>query len=123
MRMTSNIGSATALIALLALTTAMPAAASNLGFLKQAPIANFTERDLDLANGALGRALRSPEPGSAFDWTNPDTKAGGKVTFVRAFERDGRTCREVEIVNRAQGRTGKGNYSLCQVGGVWKLAR
>lgn len=104
---------------------ALPASgslASGLTFLGRDAIARFNEQDLDLMRGALGRALRSPEFDLAQPWSNPATGAGGEITPLRAFERQGRPCRELRVKSWHRKVNSEGVYALCRRDGRWTLA-
>ena len=108
------------LIALaLGLAAAAAHAQSSLGFLGRSTIAHFNERDFDLARGALGRALTSEKMDVAYAWRNPDTRAGGEITPLRAFEHDGKPCRELRIVSFHPKSRSQGVYALCRQNNRW----
>ena len=98
------------------------AQAGNLGFLDKSPLSKFNDKDIELSQAALGKALAASEPGQAFDWENPATGAGGKTTLKQTFERDGRPCRVVTIANHAKSLKSGGDYTMCKSGERWQPA-
>ncbi|MCX7272057.1 MAG: RT0821/Lpp0805 family surface protein, partial [Burkholderiales bacterium] len=100
-----------------------PASAQNLGFMKDAPIARFTDQDMQLFKQTLNDVLDDSKLGEARSWSNPDTKARGEVTAIKSFERDAVPCRRVAIKNWAKGRSASGQYNFCkQASGQWAPA-
>lgn len=99
------------------------AQAAGLGFMSKGPMAHFNEADMKLLNQALDKALAAPETGTAVEWSNPATGAGGAITSLRAFEAKGQPCREVKAVNRHRQLESSGVYTLCRRDGRWKLAQ
>ena len=83
---------------------------------------NYIPR-MRLLNQALDRALAAPETGTAVEWSNAATGAGGAITPLRAFDQSGRPCREVKVVNRHRQLESSGVYTLCRSEGLWKLAQ
>ncbi len=110
-----------ALLALLAVGA--PAHASNLQFLRDAPVAKMTKEDLALFQSSLRAALDQNADGSTRRWENPATGASGTLTPVSTFEQDGARCRRLEIVNTVQGVTGRSTFNMCrQADGTWVSA-
>jgi surface antigen len=87
------------------LWTVIPGAvlASNLGFLKDAPITRFTGPDLALYETNLTQALTQTADGDVRRWANPETGSGGEIALIKTFEQDGKRCRRTRITNRARG--------------------
>jgi surface antigen len=109
---------------LLVLSSAsLPAAATNLAFLKDAPISRFTKQDMKLFEQTLNDALEKSADGDVKTWSNPDTQAGGEIKTLKSFKRGALPCRRLAIRNSAKGLTASGEYSLCkQPKGEWKQA-
>lgn len=100
-----------------------PAPASNLQFLRDAPVAKMTKDDLALFQSNLRAALDQNADGSTRRWENPATGASGTLTPVSTYEQDGATCRRLEIVNTVQGITGRSTFNMCrQADGTWVSA-
>jgi surface antigen len=100
-----------------------PASAQNLDFMKDAPIASFTDQDMQLFKQTLSGVLDDGTIGEARSWSNPDTKARGEVTAVKSFEREAVPCRRVAVKNWAKGRSASGKYNFCkQPSGQWAAA-
>ena len=109
-------------IAMASLTLACVSAfASNLP--GDAPIAHFKGKDKALFDEALNAVLDDPKDGTARNWSNPETKAGGEVKSVKSFTRGEAKCRTVNIANKAQGRTSDGPMNFCRsAAGKWTPA-
>lgn len=96
--------------------------ASGLGFLGETPIGRFTEDDLRMMRAAIDKALAAPKMGATVRWANDQTSASGEVTPQRAFESQGRPCRDLRIVNRHRRLEASGVYTLCREDGRWTTA-
>jgi surface antigen len=100
----------------------LPAYAWNTSFLREAPLAYFTDKDWSLFKDALYRALNDGADGAAVAWSNPSSGAGGEVTPLNTREVDGMRCRNTRLVSRAQGLNGQGEYLLCKTAdGEWTI--
>jgi surface antigen len=99
------------------------AVAAGYGFLAESPMGKFSEDDLKLMNGAIADALAARSIGTPVRWANDGTRSSGEVTPRRAFESQGRPCRDLRIVNRHRTLEATGVYTLCRDNGDWKLAQ
>ena len=110
-------------IVLLCTTLTGPVFASNLGFLKDAPITRFTGSDLELFNSNLRQALDQAADGDVRRWSNPDTGSAGDITVVRSYDQDGTRCRRTRISNQASGYSeARTDAVFCkQADGTWKV--
>jgi len=106
-----------------ALVATTPASATDLGYLKNAPIGRFTDQDMQLFKQTLNGALDDGADGEARSWSNPDTKAGGEIKAIKSFKRGEVPCRRVAIKNKAKGVSASGQYNFCkQAAGQWAPA-
>jgi surface antigen len=94
--------------------------ASNVQFMRDAPIAKMTKEDLALFQANMREALEQDADGTTRRWKNPDTGTSGTLTPVSTFEQNGLKCRRLEIVNTLQGLTGRSLFDMCrQADGNW----
>ena len=101
---------------------AVPALAFNTTFLRDAPLAYFTDKDWSMFKDTLNRALNQNTDGAAAQWNNASSGSSGEVTPLSTREVNGMTCRETRIVNRAQGLVAQGDYLLCKAAdGEWTI--
>jgi surface antigen len=110
-------------LALLAAAAWCTGAAAQRGMgslMKGTPEELFTEQDNALRLEALGKAAEAP-PGDPVPWSNGATSHRGDVTVTRAFESQGRPCKELRLRNEAGNRKGESRVSACQVDGKWRL--
>jgi surface antigen len=108
---------------LAALAAAAPVAASNLGFMNDAPYTHFTKEDHKIFDEALQQILKQGAAGASSKWSNPATKAEGSLKLIKSFQRGQMSCRTLSIANKARGRSASGQYNFCeQASGKWKLA-
>ena len=107
------------LVAVLAVGTA--SAQVGLGFLAETPLGRFNADDLKQMNEAIEKALAAPDTGTPVRWANASTSSSGEVTPQRAFENQGRPCRDLRVINRHRTLESSGNYTLCRENGRWSL--
>ena len=96
--------------------------AFNTSFLRDAPLAYFTDTDWTMFKSALDKALDENADGVAARWNNSSSGSSGEVTPLNTHEVNGKTCRETRLVNRAQGLSAAGTYLLCKAAdGEWTM--
>jgi surface antigen len=108
---------------LLATLAAGAASASGFGFLAETPMSRFNGDDMKMMNAAIERALESSDFGTQVAWANDGTRSSGEVTPLRAFDRQGRPCRELRVVNRNRALENSGVYTMCRENGRWTLVK
>jgi len=91
------------------------------GFLAETPLARFNADDLKMMNAAIEKALGAPEPGTPVHWANDQTASSGEVIPQRAFEHQGRPCRDLRVVNRHRRLESSGIYTMCRDNDRWSL--
>ncbi len=111
------------LIAAAGLLAGNAAAASGFGFLAETPMRRFDQVDMKLMSDAIEKALTAAEIGTPVGWANEKTSSSGEVTVQRAFERGGRPCRDLRVVNRHRRLEASGVYTMCRENGQWTLAQ
>ena len=112
-----------AVILLAGATISVLATASNLGFLKDAPLTRFTGPDLEMFQSNLNHALEQYPDGDIRQWENPNTGSSGEIAVVKSFTHDGKRCRRARISNRARGYAeAKTDAVFCkETDNLWKL--
>jgi surface antigen len=108
----------------LASAAVLPASvwAFNTSFLRDAPLAYFTDKDWSMFKDTLYKALNENADGSAAQWNNASSGSSGEITPLKTREVNSMTCRETRIVNRAQGLNATGEYLLCKAAdGEWTI--
>jgi 17 kDa outer membrane surface antigen len=112
-----------ALVPLL-LAFALPAFASNLRFMKDSPLQQFTPQDMAIFKKALADMLDTGKDGDDSKWSNPATEASGELKAIKSFDRSGTPCRTLMISNSANGLSASGRYNFCKPAstGKWALA-
>lgn len=110
-----------ALVAALLVTTTA-GAASGLGFLRDTPVSRFNDEDFALLQAAALEALNSPEQRASRSWRNIETGHYGTVNVLGSFRHDGRTCRRLQVQNRAGRLEGESRYTVCRAeSGAWRV--
>jgi surface antigen len=91
--------------------------------LQDTPAQLFTVQDYGLFDVALKKALDEARQAEVVQWENPETRAGGSVTVVQEYQREGNACKRLRIDNRAGQRVGYSVFDFCrQADGRWVLA-
>ena len=67
-----------------------------------------------MAKAAAGEALNKREIGEAVAWSNPDSGHSGDLMVTGVSEKEGTTCKTLQIRNRARGVDGQGVFQFCQ---------
>jgi hypothetical protein len=112
-----------ALVPLL-LVCALPVSASNLRFMKDSPLQQFTPQDMEMFKKTLADMLDTGKDGDDSKWSNPATDASGEIKAMKSFDRSGTPCRTLMISNSAKGLSASGRYNFCKPAstGKWALA-
>jgi surface antigen len=112
------------LVFLLLIFDLQPAHAVNLSFLKNTPVAAFTDEDIAIAQDHIRDALNNGKNGEVVQWENPNSGAAGEYTLLKTYQRDGVTCRRIKVIHSAKKRRGESAYTLCQTAaGTWRWAQ
>jgi hypothetical protein len=101
---------------LLAVTLAHAAAgsATNLGFLKNAPVGQFKEEDMTMMRAAVDDLLHEQTKGASREWHNEKTGNSGRLEILDVFtSEDGRHCKKLLVVTRAKSQEQQSVYPLC----------
>lgn len=94
--------------------------ASDLNFLRDAPVAKMAKEDLARFHSNLRAALGQDADGRTRRWEDPATGASGTLTPVSSYEQNGTTCRRLETVDTVQGVTGHSTFNMCtRAAGAW----
>ena len=91
--------------------------------LRDTPAGLFTVQDYEYFDVALKKALDELGQNEAAQWENPATRAGGTVTVIQEFQREGSACKRLRVENRARERRGFTVFDFCRrADGRWVLA-
>jgi len=98
--------------------------AVGMGWLKDAPIRYFSEKDNEIMMSTIQAALDDGEDGASYDWKNPDSGNFGSVMLIDKLEHDGQTCRHAQIKNSARGNAATSKFLFCrQSNGKWQYSK
>jgi surface antigen len=77
--------------------------------------------DFELIRANVLVILEDDEIGSTTTWENPEEKNRGTATLVRQFEKNGMSCKEIQLTIWAEGKkTHDGRHTMCQQkDGTW----
>jgi hypothetical protein len=99
------------------------AVANNLSFLKQTPMAAFTDEDHALMMQNVEAVLSDANTPAKRDWNNPKTGHSGTTETLVAFSGPkSESCKRLRVANKAGGRDSKATYTLCKGDAGWQLA-
>ena len=99
------------------------AAAQNVGFLKDAAVSYFDEKDVAMMMETLDAALDEQQAHAVREWKNPGTGNSGKAEVLRAFKSAaGTPCKRLQITNVAHnGRRGRAAHTFCKEVDKWMV--
>ena len=104
-------------------TFSMLAEAQGFGWLRNSPVAAFTDDDWTAMRAATREAMDEGEEGETFGWYNEATGASGAITLREASEHEGKKCRSAKFFNSADSMTGTSIHRLCRIAdGSWRVA-
>lgn len=108
---------------LLALLTSAPSHATNLFFMKDAPVANMDDEDRQILRETAKDALENKADGEMVDWENTNSGHFGKITVVDTHKDYDTVCRTVHFVNSAGDKIGQATFRACKADDdTWRLA-
>jgi hypothetical protein len=97
--------------------------ANNLSFLKQTPMAAFTDEDHALMMQNVEAVLSDATTPNKRDWSNPKTGHSGTTETLIAFSGPkSESCKRLRVINKAGGRDSRATYTLCKGDAGWQLA-
>lgn len=95
----------------------------NIGFLDDAPIAEFNDEDIEMMLETLSKTLDTEADGVEIAWKNAKTGNNGTITPLTSTTRDGKPCRRTLIRSFSRTFSGSSQYLLCKDDdGEWKAA-
>jgi surface antigen len=97
------------------------ASAQYASLLRDSAAQRFDDEDLRLFLDNARKALNETPDNQTASWENPKTRNRGAVTVLRSFEAMGGHCKEVRVLNQAQGRKETNEFNLCRIEGKWRL--
>ncbi len=96
--------------------------AVGLRFLKDAPVANFTEEDFRLQREAVEAVLESTEPSAERTWRNEKSGNHGSVKLLSSSTVAQQPCRRIRVESYARGRKGASTWNVCRTeNGDWRV--
>jgi surface antigen len=96
------------------LCLALPALAVNFNFMRNSPISQFDEKDLEIFNTSVIEALDTAGDGETIRWENPDSGHNGQVFMLSSDESSGQLCRRIRLVNVAGSLNSNIHYNACK---------
>lgn len=111
-------------LSLALLTATFTAAASNLGFLKDAPITHMDSTDTALMAETIQRSLTDSKDNEPASWENQNSGSKGTVTPLKTYDAYNTSCRRLRIQNEAGGESASSEFDFCLTKeGEWKVLK
>ena len=100
-----------------------PAAAQNLGFLKDAAVSYFEDEDVAMLLETVDAALDEQQPHATREWNNPGTGNSGKAEVLGTVKSAaGKPCKRLRITNVARnGVSGRASHTFCKETDKWMV--
>lgn len=95
--------------------------ATNVNFLSNTAMSNFTQDDWAIFNSTQQKVLNSGKANVTIEWKNPKSGSHGTMTPSAETRQNGMVCRKLTIVNVARLVKGEGVYTYCKVNNEWKI--
>ncbi len=100
-----------------------PAAAQNVGFLKDSAVSYFDEKDVAMLMETVDAALDEQQAHAVREWKNPGTRNSGKAEVLSAFKSaTGTPCKRLQITHVAHnGKMGRAAHTFCKEADKWMV--
>jgi surface antigen len=96
--------------------------AINLNFMEDSVIAQFDDKDWEMLQSAVLKALNERDDGSTVSWKNDKSGHWGSVTPLDTTAQAGTKCRRVRFENHTAHETGGSTFRYCHTDAGWKIA-
>ena len=99
------------------------ATAQNSGFLKDAAISNFDDKDVAMMMQNIDVTLNDTQPQAMHEWKNPASGNSGKAEVLKVFKNAaGTECKRLQLHHLARnGVTGRSAYNFCKHADKWMV--
>jgi surface antigen len=96
--------------------------AQSLGFLRNSPLAQFTDQDRKLLNDNALSVLESSQPNAKSSWSNPRTGSSGEAEVrVQFTSTDGFLCKRLRVFNQSRTSHNEVFFTVCRyTDGRWR---
>ena len=95
--------------------------AANTYFLRDAPIASFNAEDVKLMEENIYKSLDNLADGEKSAWKNDASGNSGLAQPIKSFEKNGKSCRSLRLINRSSKSINESTYEFCKEQDAWKL--
>jgi hypothetical protein len=93
---------------------AVVGSASNMDFLKDAPVGQFKEEDMRMLRAAAAQLEQENVKGAAREWRNEATGNSGRLEILAVFtSEDGRHCMKLLVITRSKSAQQRSEYPVC----------
>lgn len=98
--------------------------AAGLGFLRDTALPALTDADRKLQGDAILGVLEDANPRTVKEWSNPKSRASGRVQTLGNFQSDaGLHCRKLQMSTLAKGIDSQFSFPVCKsASGEWFIA-
>jgi surface antigen len=94
----------------------------NLNFLEDSVVAQFDNKDWEMLQSTVLKALDERDNGSTVSWKNDKSGHWGSVTPLDTTVQAGTKCRRVRFENHTAYETGGGTFKYCHTDDKWRVA-
>lgn len=102
-------------------TYCIPAHSSNMAFMNDTAGQYFNNEDWKIFEASSQHALSTLPNRRTESWRNPNTGSNGVLMPVNTMQKNGTTCRDLQITNRAKGRVDQYVFTYCKYRNGWKI--
>lgn len=95
--------------------------AFNLHFMDYSAMSYFSDKDWTILQKTAVNVLNNTKDGVKVKWMNPNTHTWGTLLPSKTSIQNGTKCRNLEIINHANGLSGKSSYRFCKMKSDWRI--
>ncbi|MFV2061328.1 MAG: RT0821/Lpp0805 family surface protein [Gammaproteobacteria bacterium] len=91
-------------------------------YLRDLPISSFTDDDMRLLRDTAYQALEELKDGEKKAWNNEKSGNSGLLNPLKTYQKDGRLCRTLRVINRSQKKIAELKLEVCEIEeDTWKI--
>jgi hypothetical protein len=99
----------------------LTAEASNIGFLRDGLLQEFTQSDIELLQKKYMQMLNENKPGDVINWGNTETKNGGSITVIRQFKQAEKPCKRLMFKSHSKQQKSTVYFNFCLIEQQWNV--
>jgi hypothetical protein len=119
--MMSKVSILRSLVAFSLILFSVPVLSANFAFMYDTAGQYFNAQDWKMLEANTDKALNTLANGKSMKWINPKTGNGGSLMPLNSMNKQGTTCRDLQITNHAHYRTDQYVFMFCKYGRDWRI--